>query len=344
MALSKWKNPFAPEKPQSSGWGPVKVAPDGRTDGSWLVKAPITVAPSSSRSVSSSGGSGGSGGYGGGSESGINAAQARANAAAKLSSKKQNEATSALVEQQRQLIDSFGTQRDIKLGNIARAFADSDSRLLTNYKQALGGLDGTKANNEKAEADASFSNVANAIRERTNILTEAAANGAGESDLLRSQLAALRNYSTNQGEVNRSFYDTLQSINNSITSLNNDTANQRTNLHNQAEADRESAWANYANQTADAWTQIMNIESANTNIDSDTSEAYTRRFGDAGTQAANAVKNSYSRQAIPAGWTEWAGKGTTDDRKLASNNRAASVNLSGPQRRPEGATLRRWEQ
>ena len=343
MALSKWKNPFAPEKPQSSGWGPVKVAPDGRTDGSWLVKAPITVGPSGSRGVSSSGGSGGSGGSGS-VQSGIDAAQARANAAAKLSSRKQNEATSALVEQQRQLIDSFGTQRDIKLANIARAFADSDSRMMENYRQALTGLSGTKENNEKAEVDASFGNVSNAIRERTNILAEAAANGAGESDLLRSQLAALRNYSANQGEVNRSFYDTLQSINNSITSLNNDTANQRTNLYNQAEADRESAWANYANQTADAWTQIMNIESANTNINSDTSEAYTRRFGDAGTQAANAVRNSYRRQAIPAGWTEWEGKGATEDRKLASNNRAASVNLSGPQRRPEGATLRRWEQ
>ena len=304
----------------------------------------IVVAPSNGRQPAISERGGDSSGDGGGSLSGIGAAQARANATAKMSSQKQNEATRSLVEQQRQLIDSFGSQRDIKLGNIARAFADSDGRLLTNYKEALGGLDGTKTNNEKAEADASFSNVANAIRERTNILTEAAANGAGESDLLRSQLAALRNYNANQGEVNRSFYDTLQSINNSITSLNNDTANQRTNLHNQAEADRESAWANYANQTADAWTQIMNIESANTNIDSGTSEAYTRRFGDAGTQAANAVRNSYRRQAIPAGWTEWEGKGATEDRKLASNNRAASVNLSGPQRRPEGATLRRWEQ
>ena len=325
------------KKPVAKAWHPPMLPPGQ------IVTQPKGARPTNATAVSRDSGGGG-GGYGGGSWSGIDAAQARANATAKMSSRKQNEATSALVDQQRQLIDSFGTQRDNKLGNIARAFSDSDSRLLTNYKQALAGLDGTKANNEKAEADASFSNVANAIRERTNILTEAASNGAGESDLLRSQLAALRNYSTNQGEVNRSFYDTLQSVNNSITSLNNDTANQRTNLHNQAEADRESAWANYANQTADAWTQIMNIESANTNINSDTSEAYTRRFGNAGTEAANAVRNSYRRQGIPAGWTEWAGKGATEDRKLASNNRAASVNLSGPQRRPEGATLRRWEQ
>ena len=282
-----------------------------------------------------SGGTGGGGGGGGASSY---------NAAARASSRKQNEATAALVDQQRQLIDAFATQRDIKLANIARAFTDSDARLLENYRTALAGLEGTRANNEKAEADTSFGNVSNAIRERASLLAEAAANGAGESDLLRTQLQALRNYSANQGEVNRSFYDTLQSINNSVTALNNDTANSRTNLYNQREADREAAWANFANQTADAWTQIMNIESANTNVDSDTSEAYNRRFADAGSQAAAAVRNSYTRKAIPAGWTDWAGKGTTEDRRLTSNNKAATVNLGGPVRRPEGATLRRWEQ
>ena len=305
-------------------------------------KGALVVAPSKPQSPTinpwdglDSGGTGG-GGWGGGGGS--------YNAAARASSRKQNEATAALVDQQRQLIDAFANQRDIKLGNITRAFTDSDARLLENYRTALAGLEGTRANNEKAEADTSFGNVSNAIRERASLLAEAAANGAGESDLLRTQLQALRNYSANQGEVNRSFYDTLQSINNSVTALNNDTANSRTNLYNQREADREAAWANFANQTADAWTQIMNIESANTNVDSDTSEAYNRRFADAGSQAAAAVRNSYRRQAIPAGWTDWEGKGSAEDRRLTSNNKAATVNLGGPVRRPEGATLRRWEQ
>ena len=305
-------------------------------------KGALVVAPSKPQTPTinpwdglDSGGTGGGGGGGGASSY---------NAAARASSRKQNEATAALVDQQSQLIDAFAKQRDIKLGNILSAFTSSDARLLDNYRTALAGLEGTRANNEKAEADTSFSNVSNAIRERTNILAEAAANGAGESDLLRAQLQALRNYSNNQGEVNRSFYDTLQSINNSVTALNNDTANSRTNLYNQREADRESAWANYANQTADAWTQIMNIESANTNVDSDSSEAYNRRFADAGGQAAAAVRNSYTRQAIPTGWTDWGGKGAAEDRRLTSNNKAATVNLGGPVRRPEGATLRRWEQ
>ena len=339
-----WKNPFTPAPSANAGWGPVKTAPDGRTDGSWLVKpgGALVVRSSDPRTPTinpwdglDSGGTGGGGGGGGASSY---------NAAARASSRKQNEATAALVDQQRQLIDAFATQRDIKLGNIARAFTDSDARLLENYRTALAGLEGTRANNEKAEADTSFGNVSNAIRERASLLAEAAANGAGESDLLRTQLQALRNYSANQGEVNRSFYDTLQSINNSVTALNNDTANSRTNLYNQREADREAAWANFANQTADAWTQIMNIESANTNVDSDTSEAYNRRFADAGSQAAAAVRNSYTRKAIPAGWTDWAGKGAAEDRRLTSNNKAATVNLGGPVRRPEGATLRRWDQ
>ena len=275
------------------------------------------------------GGGGGGGGY---------------NAAARAASSRQNDNTRALVNQQKSLIDAFGAQRDTKLGNIASAFATSDAQLLKNYGLALAGLEGTRQQNEMAEGDQSFSNIANAIRERSNIADQAASQGAGETDLLRSQLQAFRNYASNQGEVNRSFHDTLQSINNSVTSLNSDTATSRTNLFNQAEADREQAWANYANQTADAWTQIANIENSNTNIESDTSVGYNKMFADAGSQAAAAVQQSYKRQAIPAGWTDWEGKGEAKDRKLTSSNRAAAVNLGGPVKRAEGATLRKWDQ
>ena len=307
----------------------------------------IVVGPKGGRNVRSlqpSGGGdtggGGGGAGGGGGDGGYGAARA----AARSASKKQNDNTSALVDQQKSLIDSFGKQRDIKLRNISGAFDTSDDLLLKNYGLALGGLEGTRLQNEMAEGDQSFSNIANAVRERQNIADQAASQGAGETDLLRSQLAAFRNYAANQGEVNRSFNDTLQSINNSITSLNSDTSTSRTNLFNQSEADREQAWANYANQTSDAWTQIANIENANTNVDSDTSIGYNKKFTDAGAKAAAAVENSYSRKAVPKGWTEWSGKKTGEKRALTSSNRAAAVNLGGPVKRAEGATLRKWDQ
>ena len=145
------------------------------------------------RSLSPSGGGdtggGGGGAGGGGGDGGYGAARA----AARSASQKQNDNTSALVDQQRKLIDAFVTQRDSKLRNISGAFDTSDDLLLKNYGLALGGLEGTRLQNEMAEGDQSFSNIANAVRERQNIADQAASQGAGETDLLRSQLAAFRN-------------------------------------------------------------------------------------------------------------------------------------------------------
>jgi hypothetical protein len=260
---------------------------------------------------------------------------------AKDRSRRENEATRALVDQQVRLSASFGQQRDTKLGNISSTFANSDANLLKGYGQALGGLLSTAKDNDKSEADSSFQNIANAVRERQDILAEIGNNGGGETDALRGQLAALRNYASNQNEVNRSFFDTLGSINRSITSLNVDTATSRNSLWNQAEADREAAWANYYNQQADTWTQITNIENANTNTESSTSEAYKKVHPSSGTKAAEYASQSYAKQANP-GLSEWSGKGDREERKLTSVNSAATVNLGGPMKRAEGATLRKW--
>ena len=277
-----------------------------------------------------------------------NAAQAKADAekakaqkAAKDRAIKENEATKALVDQQVQLSGAFGKQRDTKLGNIDSAFTASDANLLKGYGNALGGLLSTSKDNDKSEADSSFQNISNAVRERQDILTEIGNNGGGETDILRGQLAALRNYSTNQNEVNRSFYDTLGSINRSITSLNVDTTTSRNNLWNQKESDREAAWANYYNQQADTWTQITNIENSNNNTDSDTSVAYQKSQADSGKKAAEFAGSSYAKQT-GSGLDAWDGKGKNEERKLASVNQAATVNLGGPMKRAEGATLRKW--
>jgi hypothetical protein len=340
-----WTSPFAQPAPQYS---PSNPAPYGKGAGilkvengggvlPWL--KPVVIAPNGDRTINTSQADTGDGGGGG--DGGAARAAAAARASARSASRQQNENASRLAQQQRGLIDAFASQRDVKLGNITNAFQASDSLLLKNYQTALEGLMGTKRQNEMAEADASFSNVANAVRERQGVSEQAASQGAGETDLLRAQLQALRNYSSNQGEVNRSFHDTLQSINNSVGSLNSDTASSRTNLFNQAEADREQAWANYANQAADAWTQIMNIE-AGGNVESDTTEGYSKLYADAGDQAAAVTRNTYNRQGIPTGWTDWEGKGQKEERQLTSSNRAAAVNLGGAQKKPEGATLRKW--
>jgi hypothetical protein len=278
----------------------------------------------------------------------VSAAQAKADAAeakakkeAKDRSRKENAATKALVDQQVQLSGAFGKQRDTKLSNIAKAFSASDTNLLKGYDQALGGLRTTAKDNDKGEGDSTFQNVANAVRERADILAEIGNNGGGETDVLRGQLAALRNYSANQNEINRSYFDTLGSINRSITSLNVDTTTSRNGLWNQAESDRESAWANYYNQQADTWTQITNIENSNNNTATDSSEEYKKTQPKSGARAAQFAGSSYAKKANTK-LDSWKGKGGTESRKLTSANQAATVNLGGPIKRAEGATLRKW--
>lgn len=266
-----------------------------------------------------------------------------ANASARKAAIAQNEATRRLADQQFALVDSFGSQRDSKLSNITTVLEQGQRILMENYRTTLGSLDTSRRDNEISESDASFRNVANAVRERENILQHAAALGAGETDMIRSQLAALRNHAANQGEVNRAFFDTQTSINNSVNALNSDTLTGRTNLFTQAESDRESAWANYYNQVADTWTQIGNIENANTNVDDDANVAYKRAYDQASKEAAAAAASSYTRAALPADIGQWDGMGTPRERSLTSSNRAASINLGGPQKRAEGATLRRWD-
>jgi hypothetical protein len=277
-----------------------------------------------------------------------NAAQAKADAAeakakkeAKDRSRKENAATKALVDQQVGLSAAFGKQRDKKLENISKTFTTSDANLLKGYGQALGGLRESAKDNDKSESDSSFQNVANAARERQDVVSQVGDNGGGETDILKAQLAALRNYSTNQSEINRSFFDTLGSINRSITSLNVDTATSRNGLWSQSEADREAAWANYYNQQADTWTQITNIENSNNNTDSSTSVAYKKTQPNSGKTAATYAGANYSKKANST-LDKWSGKGAAEIRKPTSINAAATVNLGGPMKRAEGATLRKW--
>lgn len=278
---------------------------------------------------------------GGGGDGGASAALAKANQEGKERSRRENEATYELVRGQVKLLKQHEKQRDTKLGNITEAVDAANKLLIKTYGSTLTALMGNKSDNEKAEGASSFSNIANALRERGDIMTEAAANGAGETDILRSQLAALRNYSTNQNETNRSFFDTQRSVNNSITSLNSDTETKRSDIWNTAEADREKAWADYYNQSAETYTQILNLENSNTNIDSDSSEAFQKSNPTAGDVAAKMAGSSYKKKK-GKGLDKWDGKGSTEDRGVTSSNRSATIYLGKEQKAPEGASLRKW--
>lgn len=269
------------------------------------------------------------------------AEQARQNQLGKDQSDAQNKATAEAVDAKHGLLKNFEKQRDIKLANIAEGYEASDANLLLGYRDALRGLEGTRDDNDKSQADSSYANIVNTLRERSDILSEVASQGAGETDRLRAQLAALRNYDANQSEVDRSYFDTVRSINRAVGGLNIDTATSRKNLFDQRESDRESAWSNFYNQTADAWNEIFNIENANTNIDSDSSNAYKKKYKDAAKKVQEAVGSSYSKETPSDSLRVWDDQGQERTRRLSSN-RAQVINLGGAMQRPEGATLRRW--
>lgn len=270
------------------------------------------------------------------------AAQAKANREGKSRSDRENKETRELADAQRKLIDAFGKQRDTKLGNIQQAMKDADAMLLKNYGISLSGLMDNLADNDKAEGQANFANISNAVREVGEVLAEGFANGAGESDIVKAMTGALRNLTANQNESYRGFYDSLGSANRGILGLGTDVATSRVNVHNQAESDIESTDANYSNQTADAWTNIWNIERSNPNkVTTDSQNAYTIGYGNAAEEAAAATARTYQRKAAPASLQEWEGKAGKQERAL-THNKAGTINLGAAQKKPEGATLRKW--
>jgi hypothetical protein len=69
--------------------------------------------------------------------------------------------------------------------------------------------------------------------------------------------------------------------------------------------------------------------------------AYKKSQANSGKKAADFAGSSYTKKTN-TGLDAWSGKGKNEERKLTSVNAAATVNLGGPMKRAEGATLRKW--
>lgn len=325
---------------------------------------------SSGGGSSSSGGGGGSrsgGGGGGGSKpsdpylAAQQAAQRKADAkeaeAKRKASNKYIKAADTIQQQADALRIALGSkgfrrQLNTKLGNINVAQSQADSLLMKNFNERLADLRGAQADNEKATASESLAGLSNRGRERANALSQAMLQGAGESDLLASQQMALRNWEANQSEVNRNYFDSTRSVNNSIGDLNADTRTARVNNVVQANADREQLWTNYYNQVSDTYTQLGNIKGQQANY---LGEAYEqvaskktkRRQSAASAQSGNwydaASKTqgkAWKNPGVSSSLRNWAGGADEKTEKFAQRPVNAAIFSQG--RRPEGATLRKW--
>lgn len=234
----------------------------------------------------------------------------------------------------KKMIDGFKTQRDTKLGNITTNYKQTDADILKGYSERAAQLELSREDNNKAEHDASFANLVNMARERADILSQTAMQGAGESDTLKSQLMALRNWDANQGDINRSFFDTMRSINSAVTELNADTRSSRISAYQAAQGDRAQVWNDYYNQNTSTYTQMGNIAA---NPYSDAYDKGANYFDKAADQTAKAFKD----EGTPSSIRNWEGSTKAVEQRM-NNTQAWNRTTNLAEKKPEGATLRSW--
>ena len=312
-----------------------------------------------SGSGSGSGGSGGGGGGGGG----ISGAERRANA---KENKAKRDAANRFIADARALQyqlnamavalgpHGFRHALNVQLAGVKLSQTQVENRLMKDYGERTGVLTKTAADNEKAAGSSTFMALSNRGRERANALSEAAAQGAGESDNLRAQSAALRNWNSNQNEANRTFYDTLTSINSSLTDLTVDTRTARANNVIEANSDRNQLWTDYYGHRSETLTNMSNVRGqmaeyyglANEQVGG---KGYKKKQ----TANARAAAALSRRSALNTGraWhnpgvgkaiQNWQGAAAIEGQ--VSNSNIGSGISEKEIKAPEGASLRRWDQ
>lgn len=233
------------------------------------------------------------------------------------------------------LKNGFAKAREQKLKNAFTLYAAQDKDLVNGYNSRMAGILKSRDDNEKSEVDASFANLSNRARESTDLLAQAASQGAGETDTLKTQLMAIRNWDANQADVNRSYFDTQRSINSSIADLNADTRTARMNLAVDALGDYDQIWTNYYNQRADAYTQMGNVHA---NPYSDSHDPKSTAYASMAKEASSAWKNPGVNKSLQ----NWKGSVQEQERKL-NNSAYKGADTVNNIKRPEGSTLKKWK-
>lgn len=229
----------------------------------------------------------------------------------------------------------FAKAREQKLKNAFTLYAAQDKDLVNGYNSRMAGILKSRDDNEKSEVDASFANLSNRARESTDLLAQAASQGAGETDTLKTQLMAIRNWDANQADVNRSYFDTQRSINSSIADLNADSRTARMNLAVDALGDYDQIWTNYYNQRADAYTQMGNVHA---NPYSDSHDPKSTAYANMAKEASSAWKNPGVNKSLQ----NWKGSVQEQERKL-NNSAYKGADTVNNIKRPEGSTLKKWK-
>ncbi len=241
-------------------------------------------------------------------------------------------------------------ERNTKLANQQRAYRTQDDLLLEQFDERLHTLEQSAEDNEVAADSQTGAALANRARERANAVSEVFLQGGGESDLLRAQQMALRNYEANQQEVNRNYRDSLSSINASRADLTADTKTARLSALGQFNSDRELIWNNFYDAKAEAETQLGNTYGqmaeyyglANEQVGRKKyrrrQRRLTKRSDAAFMDAAHTAAQAWS---APTDTRVAKWEGAADVEGALNNGVFASTGTELS--KPEGASLRRWD-
>ena len=270
--------------------------------------------------------------------------------------------------------------RDNALAALDASLTAKLSQIKDTFLTSFGDFQVNQRDNESAVNDASFGNLVNRAREKQDVVQQALSQGAGESDVLKSQLQALRNWASNQSDVNRSYFDTRTSINAGITDLNNTTKTAMMNEEMSTNAARASRWDDFYESMGSAYSDMANLDQQNYLLQAEI-DATERAKGtttgllawlDAGKNAEDyqapkltntgalkppAYTSDYAKKAAEMAGSYWADPGVSDETEAWEGGAQSQFGLNNTQvqgsqlneqqgaprrKRPEGATLRRW--
>lgn len=328
---------------------------------------PVVVAP-----ITDSGGGGGGGGStnrpatpsGSSAQAAANAAAraaenravARANADKRKAGQRYLKQAGNLEAQakalKRALTQEFAKNRDTNLGNVGQRLTENLGMLKDDAGKRGGQLDVAADSTSKATGQQENQSLSNMVRERSDALSMLMEQGMGETDQMRAMLMAARNMNANQNEGNRSYFDSMQSINQSITDLNADTRTALANTFGEAEAERGRIWENYYSKRSQGFTQLGNIRGQQADyyanaqemgVDPGTGKVKGAKAGMTANYEAAATEagKAYKEKALPDWMKNWEGT-KLRDAKVQNTNLAAAITIDKADK-AEGASLRRWE-
>ena len=244
---------------------------------------------------------------------------------------------------------SFKANLDQNLADVGQAL-EQQTKLFKDQATARGqAFLGAAGDTEQATAMQQESGFGNLVRERGEIMSGLIQQGAGETDALRAMAMAARNFTANQQEGNRAYYDTLRTINTGITDLNMDTRSAMANTFTSAEAERDRLYQDFYNRRSESFTQLGNLYGQQRDYYAQ-AKAYDVTGGDdaaakAGSEqafmdAAKEAGKSYEQQTLPDWISDYR---AADEVEGYRNNSDLSVATQFERpKKAQGATLRKW--